>query len=143
MHVSSIIMHNMIIESEWEHPVYDPEPYHPQGPLATLDQQVPIAFAVFLVMRQEIQDANTHSQLQDDLVEHFVDAQRKQRLVLFVIHLFEFYFDFKLLFLCMNNNLNNLYGSGGCISCRLTAELFLEALAQRWECLFQKFRPNL
>jgi hypothetical protein len=92
---------------------------------------VPVAFAIFLAMCQEIRDANTHSQLQDDLVEHFVDAQRKQRLVLFVIHLFEFYFDFKLLFVCMNNNLNNLYGSGGCISCRLTAALFLAASAQR------------
>jgi hypothetical protein len=60
----------MITESEWEHPVYDPEPYHRQGPHVTLDQHVPAAFAAFLVMRQEIQDANTYSQLQDDLVEH-------------------------------------------------------------------------
>jgi hypothetical protein len=65
-----VIMHNMIIESEQEHPVYDPEPYHHQGPLATLDQHVPVAFAAFLAMRQEIQDANTNNQLQDDLVEH-------------------------------------------------------------------------
>jgi hypothetical protein len=65
-----VIMHNMIIESEQEHPVYDPEPYHQQGPLANVDHQVPTAFASFLAMRQEIRDANTHSQLQDDLVEH-------------------------------------------------------------------------
>jgi hypothetical protein len=31
---------------------------------------VTAAFAVFLAMRQEIRDANTHSQLQDDLVKH-------------------------------------------------------------------------
>jgi hypothetical protein len=65
-----VIMHNMIIESEREHPVYDPEPYHRQGPLANVDHQVPAAFAAFLAMRQEIRDANNHSQLQDDLVEH-------------------------------------------------------------------------
>jgi hypothetical protein len=65
-----VIMHNMIIESEREHPVYDPKPYHRQVPLATLDQQVPAAFAAFLAMSQEIRDANTHSQLLDDLVEH-------------------------------------------------------------------------
>jgi hypothetical protein len=49
-----VVMHNMIIEREWEHPVYDLEPYHRQGPLVTLDQQVPTAFAAFLVMHQEI-----------------------------------------------------------------------------------------
>jgi hypothetical protein len=60
----------MIIESEREHRVYHTEPYHRQGPLATLDQHVPTVFATFLVMHQEIRDANTHHQLQDDLVEH-------------------------------------------------------------------------
>jgi hypothetical protein len=50
--------------------VCDPEPYHRQGPLANVDHQVPTPFAVFLAMRQKIRDANTHSQLQDDLVEH-------------------------------------------------------------------------
>jgi hypothetical protein len=63
-------MHNMIIKSEREHPVYDPEPYHRRGPLATLDQLVPAAFAAFLATHQEIQNANTHSELQDNLVEH-------------------------------------------------------------------------
>jgi hypothetical protein len=63
-------MHNMIIESEQEHPVYDPKLYHGQGSLATLVKQVPAIFDAFLAMRQEIQDVNTHSQLQDDLVEH-------------------------------------------------------------------------
>jgi hypothetical protein len=59
-----------------------------------------------------------------------VDAQRKKRIVLFIIHLFNFYlFGYKLLFACMNNHFNNLYGSGGCISCRLTAALFLAASA--------------
>jgi hypothetical protein len=47
-----------------------------------------------------------------------VDAQRKQCLVLFLIFYLNFiYLDFKLLFVCMNNNFNNLYESGGCISC--------------------------
>jgi hypothetical protein len=63
-------MHNMIIESEREHPVYDPELYHRQGPLANVDYQAPAPFATFLAMRQEIRDANTCSQLQDDLVKH-------------------------------------------------------------------------
>jgi hypothetical protein len=63
-----VIMHNMIIESEREHPVYDPEPYHRQGSLVNVDHQVPAAYAAFLGMRQKIRDANTHSQLQDNLV---------------------------------------------------------------------------
>jgi hypothetical protein len=46
-----VIMHNMITESEREHPVFDPEPYHRQSPLATLDQQVSAAFAAFVAMR--------------------------------------------------------------------------------------------
>jgi hypothetical protein len=65
-----VIMHNMIIESEREHMVYDPQSYHRQGPLVNVDHQVPATFAAFLAMRQEIGDANTHSQLQDDLVKH-------------------------------------------------------------------------
>jgi hypothetical protein len=65
-----VIMHNMIIESKREHPVYNHEPYHRQGPFANVDHQVSAAFAAFLAMRQEIRDANTHSLLQDDLVEH-------------------------------------------------------------------------
>jgi hypothetical protein len=35
-----------------------------------VDHQVPAAFSTFLAMCQQIQDANTHSQQQDDLVEH-------------------------------------------------------------------------
>jgi hypothetical protein len=46
-----VIMHNMIIESEREHPVYDPEPYHRQCPLANVDYQVPAAFSAFFAMR--------------------------------------------------------------------------------------------
>jgi hypothetical protein len=38
--------------------------------LLRVDHQVPAEFAAFFAMRQEIRDANTHSQLQDDLVEH-------------------------------------------------------------------------
>jgi hypothetical protein len=47
-------MQNMIIENEREHPVFDTKLYHRQGPFATLDQQVPAAFAPFLTMHQEI-----------------------------------------------------------------------------------------
>jgi hypothetical protein len=47
-------MHNMIIESEREHPVYDPKPYHRQGFLATLVKQVPAIFDAFLATHQEI-----------------------------------------------------------------------------------------
>jgi hypothetical protein len=49
-----VIMQNMIIENEREHPVFDTKLYHRQGPFATLDQQVPAAFAPFLTMHQEI-----------------------------------------------------------------------------------------
>jgi hypothetical protein len=34
----------------------------------------------------------------------------------FIFYLNFIYLDFKLLFVCMNNNFNNLYESGGCIS---------------------------
>jgi hypothetical protein len=47
-----VIMYNIIIESEREHSVYDPKPYYRQGPLATIDHQVPAVFAAFLAMRQ-------------------------------------------------------------------------------------------
>jgi hypothetical protein len=49
-----VITQNMIIENEREHPVFYTKMYHRQGPFATLDQQVPVAFAAFLTMRQEI-----------------------------------------------------------------------------------------
>jgi hypothetical protein len=49
-----VILHNMIIESERETPVFDTEPYERQGPLADVDHQVPAAFAAFLARRQEI-----------------------------------------------------------------------------------------
>jgi hypothetical protein len=65
-----VTMHNMIIKSEREHPVFDTKPYHHQGPLVTVDHHVAAAFAAFLAMCQEIRDANTHRQLQDNLVEH-------------------------------------------------------------------------
>jgi hypothetical protein len=35
-----------------------------------VDHQVPAVFVVFLAMRKKIRYANTHSQLQNDLVEH-------------------------------------------------------------------------
>jgi hypothetical protein len=76
-----VTMHNIITQSEREHPVLDIKPYHRRTPFATVDHQVPVVFAAFLTMRQEIRDANTHNQLQDDLV----DAQRKCCLVLFFV----------------------------------------------------------
>jgi hypothetical protein len=65
-----VTMHNMTIKSEREHPVFDTKPYHHQGPLVTVDHHVAAAFPTFLAMCQEIRDANTHRQLQDNLVEH-------------------------------------------------------------------------
>jgi hypothetical protein len=49
-----VTMHNIIIESERKHPIFNTEPYHRQSPLVTVDHQVPAAFAAVLAMRQEI-----------------------------------------------------------------------------------------
>ena len=68
--IACVILHNMIIADEREHPVIDSEAYDRQGPLAAVDHQVPAAFAAFLARRQEIRDTNTHNQLQEDLVDH-------------------------------------------------------------------------
>ena len=65
-----VILHNMIIESERDFPVFDTEPYERVGPLADVDHNVPPAFAAFLARRQEIRDTTTHHQMQDHLVEH-------------------------------------------------------------------------
>ncbi|XP_003559562.1 uncharacterized protein LOC100822590 [Brachypodium distachyon] len=65
-----VIMHNMIIESERECPVFDTELYERMGSLANVNHQVSAAFAAFLSRRQEIRDAGTHQQLQDDPVKH-------------------------------------------------------------------------
>jgi predicted membrane-bound dolichyl-phosphate-mannose-protein mannosyltransferase len=51
---------------------------------------VPAAFAAFLTMHQEIQDANTHSQLQDDLVEHLWMLKENTLVLLLVFYLFGF-----------------------------------------------------
>ena len=45
------ILHNMIIESEREFPVFDIEPYEQMGPLADVDHNVPPVFAAFLARR--------------------------------------------------------------------------------------------
>jgi hypothetical protein len=58
-------------ESELEHPVLDTKLYHRWGPLLTVDHQMSAAFFAFLATHQEIRDANTHSQWQHDLVNHF------------------------------------------------------------------------
>ncbi|KAK1614153.1 hypothetical protein QYE76_019670 [Lolium multiflorum] len=68
-----VILHNMIIESERDHPVPDSEastPYYRQGPLAEVDHQVPASWTAFLTTRREIRDAATHQALQNDLVQH-------------------------------------------------------------------------
>ena len=68
-----VILHNMIIESERDHPVPDSEasaPYYRQGPLAEVDHQVPASWTAFLTTRREIRDAGTHLALQNDLVQH-------------------------------------------------------------------------
>ncbi|EMS67929.1 hypothetical protein TRIUR3_02307 [Triticum urartu] len=51
-----VILHNMIIESEQEDPVFDTEPYYRQGPLAEVDHQLPATWTAYLSMRQEIRD---------------------------------------------------------------------------------------
>ena len=65
-----VILHNMIIVSEQEEPVFDTEPYHRQGPLAQVDHQLPATWTAYLSMHQEIRDPQVHQQLQQDLVEH-------------------------------------------------------------------------
>ena len=65
-----VILHNMIIESEQEDPVFDTEPYYRQGPLAEVDHQLPTTWTAYLSMRQEIRDPQVHQQLQKDLIEH-------------------------------------------------------------------------
>ena len=65
-----VILHNMIIESEQEEPVFDTEPYYRQGPLAQVDHQLPATWIAYHNMRQEIRDPQVHHQLQQDLVEH-------------------------------------------------------------------------
>lgn len=65
-----VIVHNMIIESEQEEPVFDTGPYYRQGPLAQVDHQLPATWTDYLNMRQEIRDQQVHQELQHDLVEH-------------------------------------------------------------------------
>ena len=64
-----VILHNMIIESEQEDPVFDTEPYYRQG-LAEVDHQLPATWTDCLKMRQEIRDPQVRQELQHDLVEH-------------------------------------------------------------------------
>ena len=65
-----VILHNMIIESEQEEPVFDTEPYYRQGPLAQVDHQLLATWTAFLNMRQEIRDPQGHQKVPQDLVEH-------------------------------------------------------------------------
>ena len=65
-----VILHNMIIESEQEEPVFDTEPYYRQGPLAQVVHHLPAIWTAYLNMCQEIRDPQVHQELQHDLVEH-------------------------------------------------------------------------
>jgi hypothetical protein len=65
-----VILHNMINESYHESPQSDTELYERMCPLSYVYHQVPPAFAAFVARRQEVWDANTHHQLQYDVVEH-------------------------------------------------------------------------
>jgi hypothetical protein len=122
-----VIMHNMIIESEREHPIFDPEPYHRQGLLATLDQQVPTIFAAFLpcVKKFEIQIPIANCKM----IWWSICGCSKETTPSFICNLFIGISNY-LLFVCMNNDFNNLYGSGGDISCHFgSAALLLTASA--------------
>ena len=59
-----VMLHNMVIKSEQEEPVFDIEPYYRQGPLAEVDHQLPATWNAYLNMRQEIRDPQVHHQLQ-------------------------------------------------------------------------------
>jgi hypothetical protein len=93
-----VAMHNMIIDGEREDLVLYTEPYHCQGSLAIIDHQVLATFAAFLAMRQEIQDANTHSELQDDLVNHLWMLKGNTAKFYFLTSV---YLDLKLCIICM------------------------------------------
>jgi hypothetical protein len=66
---ASVIMHNMIIESECDKPVLDDQLFDYQGPLAQVEH-VPLECVVFLHMHNEIRDADVNAQLKTDLAAH-------------------------------------------------------------------------
>jgi hypothetical protein len=94
---------------------------------------VPIAFASFLAMHQVIRDANTHSQLQDDLVEHL--WMLKGNAAKFY-YLFSIYLDLKLCIICVYKLcFYNLYESSGTIfQVSRRSGAILADSAQRQEC---------
>jgi hypothetical protein len=63
-------MNNMIIESESEHLPSDNHSYYFQGPVATVYHDVPPNFTDFIAIHAEIRDADDHTRLQNDLIEH-------------------------------------------------------------------------
>jgi hypothetical protein len=62
-----VILHNVIIESERKNSSMNGNLYNNQDPLADLDHHVP---SDFLTMHAKIRDTDTHTQLQNDLVDH-------------------------------------------------------------------------
>jgi hypothetical protein len=64
-----VIIHNVIIGSERGAPTDDAYPFDFQESLAEVEQ-VPVQFAAFLRMHEEIRDAGVHTQLKNDIVEH-------------------------------------------------------------------------
>ncbi|EMS45982.1 hypothetical protein TRIUR3_33701 [Triticum urartu] len=74
-----VILHNMIIESEHEEPVFDTEPYYRQGPLAQVDHHLLATWTAFLNMRQEIRDPLSHSKDPRKKKGRGRDKDRKRR----------------------------------------------------------------
>jgi hypothetical protein len=75
-----VCMHNVIVESECEHPCNDNHSYDYQGPLTTIDHDMPTDFAVLLAMHVETRDADTHTRLQMILSSIYGGSKGIQRL---------------------------------------------------------------
>jgi hypothetical protein len=60
-----VIMHNLIIKSDWEEPMVDDHPFYHEGTVAQLDQ----VSSEMLLSSTCIKKSKMH-QLQNDLVDH-------------------------------------------------------------------------